>query len=118
VQNECDILRSENAKLERSNQLLTSRMSQKHDAGPNDVGQAPKRKAPTASAARVCKRPKTSQQKSVEQSVDETQEAIEANFDFLDGLGTGEPLLFNKTTAFSPALGLSSVTPIIHVDQS
>lgn len=118
MQNECNILRSENAKLERSNQLLTSRTSQTHDIRPSGIGQTPKRKAPTASVARVSKRPKTSQQKNDEQSVTETQEAIEGDFDFLDGLGTGEFLLLNKVTAFPPALGSIPDTPTIHVNQS
>lgn len=88
VQNECDVLRSENTKLERSNQLLTNRTAQPHD---NELSTL-KRKSQTASTARACKRPKASQQKTAEQSVDETQEAIENDFDFLDGIGEGRSI--------------------------
>ena len=88
MQTECDVLRSENIKLERSNQLLTSLAGQAQD-GNNKAAQAPKRKAQMASTVRVSKRLKASQPKIPEQSTNETQEAIEEDLEFLDGLGEG-----------------------------
>jgi hypothetical protein len=105
LQTECDVLRSENIRLERSNQLITNATCQTHDGGGHSkTAQASKRKAPMASTGRASKRIKASQRKTSEQSVIETQEAIEDDYDFLDGLGEGKPNL-HQTVANSTAQG-------------
>ena len=85
---ECETLRKENAKLERSNHLLTNRASCTRDTSPVNAMNTSKRKARAASPARNLKRPKGVQQ--VEHSVAETQEGIDNDFDFLDSLGQGK----------------------------
>jgi hypothetical protein len=106
LQTECDVLRSENIRLERSNQVLTSATCQTDDSGGGHgkTAQASKRKAPTASTGRASKRTKASQQKTSEQSIIETQEAIEDDYNFLDGLGEGK-LDLHQTVANSTAKG-------------
>jgi len=89
AQDECNRLRSVNIKLERSNQQLSQRTSITPDERPSTATNTSKRKAPT-SPIRSSKRPKASSSKVVEQSVAETQEGIESDFDFLDELGDGE----------------------------
>jgi cytochrome c biogenesis protein ResB len=106
LQTECDVLRSENIKLERSNQLLTSAPCQTHDGGGHSkTAQASKRKAPMASTVRASKRIKASQLKTSEQAIIQTQEAIEDDYDFLDGLGDGKPKL-HQTVANSTTQGM------------
>ncbi|KAF1349343.1 hypothetical protein EJ07DRAFT_169408 [Lizonia empirigonia] len=85
LQDECDSLRSENAKLERSNHHLTNLTSSTTDLVPGNTINTSKRKARAASPTRIVKRPKAAPQ--VEQSVAETQDGIEDDFDFLDELG-------------------------------
>lgn len=87
LQDECDSLRSENAKLERSNHHLTNLTSSMTDLVSGNTLNTSKRKARAASPTRTVKRPKAAPQ--VEQSVAETQDAIEDDFDFLDELGQG-----------------------------
>ncbi|KAF9692970.1 hypothetical protein EKO04_009070 [Ascochyta lentis] len=85
LQDECDNLRSENIKLERSNHSLTSRTSCTPDIVSVNTMNTSKRKARTASPTRNAKRPKGTQQ--VENSTAETEEVIEDDFEFLDSLG-------------------------------
>ncbi|KAJ4366721.1 hypothetical protein N0V95_000050 [Ascochyta clinopodiicola] len=86
LQDECDGLRSENIKLERSNHSLTSRTSCTSDTVSINTMNTSKRKAQTASPARNAKRCKGAQQG--ENSTTETQEIIDDDFNFLDGLGS------------------------------
>ncbi|KAH6625235.1 hypothetical protein C7974DRAFT_196629 [Boeremia exigua] len=85
LQDECDHLRHENSRLERSNHSLTHRSSCTSDAAPVNAMNTSKRKARTSSPTRNVKRQKESQP--VQRSVTETQEDIDDNMDFLDGLG-------------------------------
>ncbi|KAF1927596.1 uncharacterized protein M421DRAFT_64772 [Didymella exigua CBS 183.55] len=85
LQDECDQLRHENSRLERSNHSLTIRTSCTLDAAPVNAMNTSKRKGRAASPARNAKRLKGDQ--SIERSVAETQEEIDHDMDFLDGLG-------------------------------
>lgn len=89
LQDECDHLRTENSKLERSNHSLTNRTSCTPDVPPTNAMNVSKRKAGAKSPSRTVKRTKVDPQN--ENSAAETQEIIEDDFDFLDGLGQGEP---------------------------
>lgn len=88
LQDDCDQLRNENSKLERSNHSLTSRESYTPGNAPINVVDASKRKARAASPSRNVKRLKGDHP--VERSVAETQEEIDEDMDFLDGLGLGK----------------------------
>jgi hypothetical protein len=81
AQEECQRLRTINIRLERSNHTLTQRTS---SSSPGPASTASKRKA-AASPIRSSKRPKASG----EQTVAQTQEAIENDYDFLERLGDG-----------------------------
>ncbi|KAF2628570.1 hypothetical protein BU25DRAFT_439516 [Macroventuria anomochaeta] len=85
LQDECDDLRSENSRLERSNHMLTNRTSCASDLAHTNAMNTSKRKARAASPVRNVKRPKVNQQ--LEHSVAETQEVIDDDMDFLDRLG-------------------------------
>lgn len=89
LQNECDNLRSENIKLERSNHHLTSLTNHISEPVPANAMNTSKRKARATSPMRTVKRPKAGQQ--AELSVAETQDGIDDDMDFLDGLGQGRP---------------------------
>lgn len=89
LQAECNQLRSVNIKLERSNQLLASR-SGAAPASARLSPTGPKCKGATVSKARLSKRPKPAQQRTVQQAVAETQDTIESDSDFLDALGEGK----------------------------
>lgn len=99
AQEECDRLQSINIRLERSNQLLSQRTSTGRDECPSTAScdrpstatSGSKRRA-AASPTRTVKRPRASPSKTSEQSVAETQEAIETDYKFLEGLGDGELL--------------------------
>jgi hypothetical protein len=95
LQEKCNDLRSENIKLERSNHQLITRTSCIPDIDPTNTINTSKRKTPVASPTRNSKRPKGVQQ--VEQSAAETQEGIDDDFDFLDGLGQGESLSYLRS---------------------
>jgi hypothetical protein len=84
-QEECDRLRSINIRLERSNHLLSQRTGTTPDERPSTANTATKRKAPASSS----RAPKRGKAVSVEQSVAQTQEGIESDFDFLEELGDG-----------------------------
>ena len=88
LQGECEDLRSENIKLERSNQNLTSLTSYTPDSVPANAMNTSKRKARALSPTRNMKRPKLAQR--VEHSVAETLDSIDDDLDFLDGLGQGK----------------------------
>lgn len=88
LQNECDDLRKENSRLERSNHSLTNHTSCTPDIAPINAMNTSKRKARAASPTRNVKRLKGDQP--VERSVAETQEEIDDDMDFLDGLGQGK----------------------------
>jgi hypothetical protein len=86
AQHECDRLRTINTKLERSNHQLTGRtITLDLDHVPPTL----KRKPPPTSPTRSPKRPKPTQQMSVEQSSAAAQDTIENDADFLDVLGDG-----------------------------
>jgi hypothetical protein len=88
TQDECDRLQSINVKLERSNQQLSQRMSTGLDERPSTVSNASKRRA--ASPVRTVKQPRASPSKALEHSVSQTQEAIENDYEFLEGFGDGK----------------------------
>lgn len=88
LQRENDQLRNENSRLERSNHSLTSRIGSSSDLAPVNAMNTSKRKARAASPTRNAKRLKENQP--VDRSVAETQEEIDEDMDFLDGLGQGE----------------------------
>ena len=88
LQEENDQLRNENTRLERSNHSLTSRTSYTSDFAPVNTINTSKRKARAASPTRNPKRLKGDQP--VDRSVTETQEEIDDDMDFLDGLGQGK----------------------------
>lgn len=86
---ECNRLQSINVRLERSNHQLSQQVNSNSlerpgAARPGTASGSSKRKA-DASPTRSPKRPKPSP----EQTVAETQEGIEHDFVFLDGLGDG-----------------------------
>jgi hypothetical protein len=91
AQEECQKLRSINIRLERSNQTLSQRTSETpYDERPSTatIVTSTKRKAP-APLTRAPKRPKPSAYATSEQSNTHTQEGIENDYDFLEGLGEG-----------------------------
>ena len=92
LQDDCNQLRNENSRLERSNHSLTSRDNCAVDYAPVNTMNTSKRKARAASPVRNAKRPKGDQP--VERSVAETLEEIDEDMDFLDGLGQGESSCF------------------------
>jgi hypothetical protein len=92
AQDECNRLQSINVRLERSNHQLSQQantVSQERPgtARPSTAAGSPKRKA-DASLTRSPKRPKPS----ADQTVAQTQEGIEHDFAFLDGLGDCKPV--------------------------
>ena len=98
LQDERDNLRRENNRLERSNHMLTNRSSCTPDIAPANAMNTSKRKAQTASPTRNVKRLKGNQQ--VEHSAAETQEGIDDDFDFLDGLGQGKPQCCSRISTY------------------
>ncbi|KAL5113996.1 hypothetical protein ACEQ8H_008101 [Pleosporales sp. CAS-2024a] len=101
AQDECERLQSINIRLERSNQSLSQRMSvpsaQALDTATDErpmaanstrpgTANATKRKAP-ASPSKSSKRPRVPAAKASEPTVAQTQESIENDFEFLEGLG-------------------------------
>jgi hypothetical protein len=111
-------LRSETIKLERSNHMLTTHTSCTSDIIPSNAMNTSKRKAPAASPTRTVKRNKGTLQP--EQSVAETQEAIDDDFDFLDGLGQGRS---SSCTGFHDILtdsdrGRQSYRDLVHNTQA
>jgi len=110
---ECDRLQSINIRLERSNHQLSQRnnifpdelssvtsperpstavpakASTATNTRPSTANNAAKRQAP-ASLTRPPKRPRASAAKSLEQSISQTQDGIESDFEFLEGLGNGD----------------------------
>jgi hypothetical protein len=89
AQDESDRLRSINIRLERSNHLLSQRTDINIDERPGTAPSVAKRKG-AASSMRSPKRPKPLAVKTAEQTVAQTQESIENDYGFLDGLGDGE----------------------------
>ncbi|KAJ4987661.1 hypothetical protein SVAN01_06828 [Stagonosporopsis vannaccii] len=85
LQDECDHLRNENSRLERSNHSLAHSTACTPDMSPVNALQPSKRKARAVSPARCVKRMKIDQP--VERSAAETQEEIDEDMEFLDGLG-------------------------------
>ncbi|KAF1938442.1 hypothetical protein EJ02DRAFT_446848 [Clathrospora elynae] len=85
AQDECDRLRSINTKLERSNQLLSSRTNIILDPDPSVP--PPKRKAPPSSPIRAPKRPRPTQKTLAQQSTAAAQDTIENDSEFLEVLG-------------------------------
>ncbi|KAH7380527.1 hypothetical protein DE146DRAFT_749377 [Phaeosphaeria sp. MPI-PUGE-AT-0046c] len=83
AQDECSRLRSTNVRLERSNHQLSQQVKIDPQERRGTASGFSKRKA-AASPTRSPKRPKPS----VEQTIAETQEGIEHDFVFLDGLGS------------------------------
>lgn len=96
AQDECSRLQSINVRLERSNHQLSQQVNtdpreRPGTARPGTASSSTKRKAAT-SPIRAPKRPKPS----VEQTVAQTQESIEQDFVFLDGLGDGKSALISN----------------------
>ncbi|KAJ8115876.1 hypothetical protein OPT61_g2568 [Boeremia exigua] len=85
LQDECSHLRNENSRLERSNHSLAHHTGLVPDGATANAMNTSKRKARVGSPARNVKRQKGEQP--VERSVAETQEEIDNDMDFLDGLG-------------------------------
>jgi hypothetical protein len=84
AQEECSRLRMVNIRLERSNQALSQQTNSNHDERPATPSAAVRRRA--ASPTRPTKRPKAQ----AEQTVSQTQEGIENDYEFLENLGAGE----------------------------
>jgi hypothetical protein len=72
--------------------MLSQRTSMTPDDRPSTPTTGSRRKA-AASPTRSPKRPKASSTKTEEHSVAETQEGIENDFEFLEGLGEGHLLM-------------------------
>jgi hypothetical protein len=88
AQEECDRLRTINTKLERSNQLLSSRSGTTPDH--DIIVPVAKRKAPSASSVRSPKKPRATPQSQAQKSVAAAQDTIENDLDFLEVLGAGK----------------------------
>jgi hypothetical protein len=89
AQEECDRVRTINIRLERSNHMLSQQTSTTPDDRPSTATSTSKRKA-AATQARLPKRPKAPASKTEAQSVAQTQEGIENDYEFLEGLGQGK----------------------------
>lgn len=85
AQEECSRMRSINIRLERSNQQLSQQTNTTQDVRQSTASSVSKRKA-AVSPTRSPKR----QKPPAEQTVAQTQEAIEEDYVFLDGLGIGK----------------------------
>lgn len=101
---ECDRLRSLNVKLERSNRQLSLQCGMITDQ--EEVpSQLAKRKAGSASSGTRPKRSIQAKQNTTPQSgPDETQETIEKDAEFLDGLGEGRQILTFRNVSLTTTL--------------
>jgi hypothetical protein len=109
VQEENDRLRSINIRLERSNHLLSQHTNTTPDERPGTAPGIAKRKS-AASPTRSPKRPKPPLLKSAEQTVAQTQEGIESDYNFLEGLGDGESPCWLPYCGMRES-GVSNVSP-------
>ncbi|KAF1918578.1 hypothetical protein BDU57DRAFT_444161 [Ampelomyces quisqualis] len=82
AQEECNRLRSINIRLERSNQALSQQTNSTQDERLGTLTTVAKRRA-AASPTRPTKRPKAA----VSQTVSQTQEGIDSDYEFLEALG-------------------------------
>ncbi|KAF3009798.1 hypothetical protein E8E13_010086 [Curvularia kusanoi] len=85
LQTQCDSLRTENSRLERSNRSLTKGAGCDVNPMPSNNTSASKRKPRSISPARSPKRRKDNDQ--AERSIADTQDEIDEDMDFLDNLG-------------------------------
>lgn len=95
LQERCNDLQIENSRLERSNHSLTKHTTCVPESSPGSVTNASKQKARGASPIRIARRRKGDQQ--AERSVAETQNEIDDDMDFLDGLGEGKFLIASSS---------------------
>lgn len=115
VQAECDDLQSRNTKLERSNHRLAANGNVDPDISDVRAPTSPKRKTRTSSPARTSRR---SPERSHEQSLADTQDAIDCDLDFLDALGKGSYCLVitasNANATFKEGAHLAGLLFTIH----